>query len=87
MLKNTTDSYNATYQRSIKKAPKSVTKNDETRLWKLNYSPRPRKTKRGLRYKFRVGDTVRISAVRRPFDREYDDERWTNEHFNRDHEG
>ena len=32
------------------------------------------------RYRFHVGDTVRLSHLRRPFQREYD-ERWTTEYF------
>ena len=33
-----------------------------------------------MRYKFKVGDTVRISHLQRAFQREYD-ERWTYEYF------
>lgn len=33
-----------------------------------------------IHFKFKIGDSVRISHVHKPFDREYD-ERWTGEHF------
>lgn len=62
-------------------APGAVTKKDEIRLWKLSYprikNPVRKTTKR---YRFKIGDTVRISHLRQPFDREYD-ERFTAEYF------
>lgn len=80
VLDDTTQSYNAAYHRSIKMAPRAVTKKDEARLWKLQYPTQQyvKPTTRG--FAFRKGDTVRISHVRQPFDREYD-ERWTMEYF------
>jgi hypothetical protein len=56
-------------------APRAVTKKDEARLWKLQYAKAPTR-----RCAFRKGDMVRLSHVRQPFDREYD-ERWTMEYF------
>jgi hypothetical protein len=61
----------------MKIAPRVVTKKDEARLWNLQYTTRQAPTRR---YAFRKGDTVGISQVRQPFDREYD-ERWTMEYF------
>ena len=81
VLESITESYNASYHRSIKMAPKKVTKKDEVRLWKLQYRSKPKTvTKANRRFAFKKGDTVRISHLRRPFDREYD-ERWTMEYF------
>ncbi|VDH91738.1 Hypothetical predicted protein [Mytilus galloprovincialis] len=80
VLDEITQSYNAAYHRSIKMAPRAVTKKDETRLWKLQYSTQHYVKPATRGYKFRKGDTVRISHVRQPFDREYD-ERWTMEYF------
>jgi hypothetical protein len=59
-------------------------RNQETqsdrRLWKPQYTTRQYAKAPTRRYAFRKGDTVRISHVRQPFDREYD-ERWTMEYF------
>ncbi|MES9880035.1 MAG: DDE-type integrase/transposase/recombinase [Sedimenticola sp.] len=80
VLPKITESYNKTYHRSIKRAPKSVKPKDSVDLWKLQYYPktvRPVKPRIG-KYKYRVGDIVRISFLRRQFQREYD-ERWSRE--------
>lgn len=79
VLDDITQSYNAAYHRSIKMAPRAVTKKDEARLWKMQYPTSQYKVPR-RRFAFQKGDTVRISHVRQPFDREYD-ERWTMEYF------
>jgi hypothetical protein len=69
------------FHRFIKMAPRAVTKNDEPRLWKLQYGPRVKlDRKSSTRFTFKKGDTGRISHLHQPFDREYD-ERWTMEYF------
>lgn len=78
VLKSVTDSYNGTYHRTIKMSPKSVTKKDEIRLWKMQYHTNSGKPTPA--FKFNIGDHVRISHLRKPFHREYD-ERWTMEYF------
>jgi hypothetical protein len=92
VLTRVTKSYNATYHRSIKMAPEQVKKSDEVYLWMNAYDDnRNKKSKletnssahavpRRTRFKFKTGDNVRISHMRQPFDREYD-ERWTVEYF------
>ena len=89
VLSDITNSYNKTYHRSIKRAPSAVSKKDQAELWMIQYGIKPRKKKikdtasKGgpvTRYKFKEGDTVRISHLQRPFQREYD-ERWTYEYF------
>lgn len=88
VLANVTKSYNATYHRTIKMAPEQVKKKDEASIWMNMYDHAPRsKVKKSeinisgpLRFHFKVGDKVRISHLRQPFDREYD-ERWTGEYF------
>lgn len=89
VLQSVTQSYNASIHRSIKMAPKNVTKKDEVRLWKLQYrgkykleykSKNKLAPKTSTRYVFKKGDTVRISHLRGVFEREYD-ERWTMEYF------
>ena len=84
-LKSVTDSYNQTYHRSIKKAPANISNTDNVRLWKQHYgiNSKPEKIKdkrNNISYKFKIGDTVKISHLRNIFSREYD-ERWTTELF------
>lgn len=80
ILDDITQSYNATYHRSIKMPPKAVTKKDEARLWKQQYNIHSYKVPKRRAYSFRKGDTVRISHLKQPFDKEFD-ERWTIEFF------
>ena len=82
-----TDSYNKTYHRSIKRSSASVKISDSVDLWKLQYQSTPKTTKTKTQklthvasYKFKVGDLVRVSFIRRQFQREYD-ERWSRELF------
>lgn len=87
VLANVTKSYNATYHRTIRMTPEQVKKNDEAYIWMSMYDHASRTKIKKNRNKyistsfhFRVGDKVRISHLRQPFDREYD-ERWTGEYF------
>lgn len=88
VLSDTTDSYNKTYHRTIKRAPATVKKSDSVQLWKQQYQSaersrkqlKPLHNKTSATYKFKVGDLVRVSYIRRPFQREYD-ERWSREIF------
>ena len=63
VLDSITQIYNRRYHRSI----------NETQLWKLQYGPKNYATIRTRRFAFKKGDTVCISHVRQPFDREYDE--------------
>ena len=70
-----TESYNGTYHRTLKKAPKDVKGSDEINIWLSRYDQLA--SKRNLqsassttRYRFRVGNPVRISHLRRAFQRE-----------------
>lgn len=54
-------------------------------MWKLQYHIDPQKVKTpakvlAIKYKFKVGDLVRVSFQRRQFQKEYD-ERWSRELF------
>ncbi|KAJ8314766.1 hypothetical protein KUTeg_006916 [Tegillarca granosa] len=92
VLDKITISYNKTYHRTIKRTPASVTPKDSVNLWKTIYevNVRPKtKSKQNVEskktpyrriYKFKVGDVVRISFLKRPFQKEYD-ERWSRELF------
>ena len=86
ILPDITASYNATYHRSIKRTPQSVKAKDSVDLWKLQYTSQPKSSARGpgasrvRDFKYKVGDLVRVSFLRRAFQREYD-ERWSRELF------
>lgn len=86
VLSKITESYNNTYHRSIKRSPASVKHKDSVALWNIQYNvlPKPSMKKSKLnvikRYKYKVGNLVRISFLRRAFQREYE-ERWSRELF------
>ena len=79
-LQQFTQSYNNTYHRSIKQSPATVSKKDENKLWEILYSSKKLSLPKKLSYKFKIGDIVRISHIRKPFQRYYS-EHWTNEVF------
>lgn len=88
VLPSITESYNKSYHRSIKRSPQSIKSYDSAALWQLQYGelPKPQAMKkkqtflRFTDFKYKVGDLVRVSYARRPFQREYD-ERWSRELF------
>ena len=61
-------SYNNTYHRSIKMKPTQVTKANEAKVWDTLYGSDVQKR---VRFKFQVGDRVRISKVKRMFEKYY----------------
>ena len=61
-------SYNNTYHRSIKMKPTQVTKANEAEVWETLYANDVNKR---VRFKFAVGDRVRISKAKRPFEKSY----------------
>lgn len=78
-------SYNGTYHRTIGMAPKSVNNRNETAVWWRMYWPKEhmnvKKTKTVRKpFRFKIGEYVRLTHLRNPFSREYD-ERWTGEVF------
>jgi len=84
-LQSFADSYNQTHHRTIGVAPTKVDKNNETDIWWRTYWSKkekvPPKTKKVRKpFKFKVGDKVRLTHLRNPFSREYD-EKWTGEIF------
>ena len=60
--------YNNTYHRSIKMKPSQVTKANEAKVWETLYG---NDVDKHVRYKFQVGDRVRISKVKRMFEKSY----------------
>ena len=87
ILPKVVDSYNRTFHTGIRSEPINVTKKNEKELWWQMYWPeepydkklKKRKLK-GVDYKFNIGDRVRTSYVRNPFQRAYSS-RWTAEIF------
>jgi len=80
-LASVTLGYNNTYHRSIKRSPSSVSKKDENELWNLLYKmPSGPLPKRKKVFKFEINDLVRISKLKKPFQRHYS-EHWTIEVF------
>ena len=61
-------SYTNTYHRSIKMKPSQVTKANEAKVWETLYGDDVHKR---VRFKFQVGDRVRISKVKRIFEKSY----------------
>ncbi|XP_070552170.1 uncharacterized protein [Ptychodera flava] len=58
-------SYNNTWHRSIKRKPASVNKTNEKEVWDTLYSDYEQKT---VKFKFSVGEQVRISKTKRYYD-------------------
>ena len=68
VLPQLVSSYNNTYHRSIKMKPTQVKKANESKVWDTLYSGDVQKQ---VRFKFQVGDRVRISKVKRMFEKSY----------------
>lgn len=80
-LQSFADSYNNTHHRTIDTEPINVTKQNEETVRLSTYFSKPHKEHRKLwRYKFKIGDNVRITHLRNVFTREYD-QKWTGEVF------
>ena len=68
VLPQLVSSYNNTYHRSIKMKPSQVTKANEAQVWDSLYG---NDVEKRVRFKFQVGDRVRISKVKRMFEKSY----------------
>lgn len=84
-LQHFVSSYNNTYHRSIKMKPTEVTKYNEKQLWFSQYVEplmlkKKKKSLNQQKAKFTPGDLVRLTYIKKQFDREYD-EHWTGEIF------
>ena len=71
------ESYNNTWHRSIKRTPAQVNDNNAQDVWQTLYGKLVKKTEH---YKFSVGDTVRLSKLKRTFEKGYLPN-WTTEIF------
>ena len=83
-LDDIVEGYNQTYHTSIRMKPASVSEKNEQALWEHLYvEPLLRdkkKAKKKRTFTYKVADEVRISYLRKLFDREYD-QKWTGEVF------
>ena len=76
VLQDLVTSYNSTYHTTLKMAPIEVNSNNEDEVRHRMYPSKPKR----IKWKFEIGDTVRMSAARRPFDRGYR-QKWSEEMF------
>ena len=72
------DAYNKSYHRSIKMRPVDVNKANESQVWHNLYGNDNSKTK--YRFKFNLGDQVRLAKKNVPFRKGYEPQ-WTEEVF------
>ena len=75
VLDKLVDSYNNTYHSSIGTTPNSVNKSNEKEIWSRLYKGLRKSSKR---YKFGIGDYVRLTSHRNIFRKGYE-VRWTEE--------
>ena len=69
MLPDLVYSYNHTIHRSIKKKPAEVTVDNEKQVWHTLYDDRDEM--KHVKYKLNIGDQVRISKIKRTFEKGY----------------
>ena len=69
MLQDLLYSYNHSVHRSIKTEPVSVTLENEKKVWHTLYSDHTEE--KTPKYKFKIGDQVRISKIKRKFEKGY----------------
>ena len=62
-------SYNHSIHRSIKTQPANVTVENEKNVWHTLYSDH--NAEKNVKYKFKIGDQVRISKIKRKFEKGY----------------
>lgn len=85
ILDAVTNGYNNTYHRSIKQSPASYKDKDEVYQWQLQYDTLPKQKRIRTRaphsrYRFKIGQKVRVSFLRKPFQKQHD-ERWSRETY------
>ena len=80
VLDDLVDGYNRTYHRSIKMASLELTKFNAQTVWKRLYSELMKRKSDRVKFKFKVGDLVRIARSKGVFEKGYA-ENWTEEMF------
>ena len=76
ILPQIVNTYNNTVHRTIKMKPNEVTKKNEMKVWRIQY----RKLKKAKNIKYKPGTYVRISKIKRTFEKGYLPN-WTSEVF------
>ena len=80
-LSKFTDSYNHSYHRSIKMTPSQARKETRYKVWQNQFNPQnQREFQQYKKYRFKLGDRVKVSYLRQAFSREYS-EKWSTEIF------
>ena len=78
VLQKIVTSYNHTWHSGIRSEPVNVNKQNEKQLWWQMYWPKEpyvkkeKKNKQKIKFNFDIGDRVRTTYTRRPFERAYD---------------
>ena len=77
MLPDVTAKYNDTIHSAIKMSPSTARQSEPYDIWKNQFRSKPRKRRikkpsKQVEFKFSPGDTVKILAAKKPFQREYD---------------
>ena len=91
ILTDLTYGYNQSYHRSIKMTPQEAKEKNNYQVWKNQYAPKLNSKGKKIKssnkdqssrhqYKFKLGDKVKISHIKKTFDREYS-EKWSGEIF------
>ena len=80
VLDKATSSYNMSYHRSIGMTPTAAQTADKYELWKKQYVSENKFMMGKNKYKYELGDRVRISYLKGTFDREYS-EKWSTDIF------
>ena len=87
ILADMVQAYNNSYHRIIKMTPAQAQTADQYTVWANQFYSKPKPTREPTRpkqkkdaHKFSVGDRVKLSVLKKPFDREYD-EKYTTETF------
>ena len=74
-------SYNNSFHRTIKTSPSQVTKTNEDQIWQTIYGHgKQEPSEKPIKFKFKVGDLVRISKAKTIFEKGYT-ANWTRELF------
>ena len=81
VLQDMVDSYNDTVHSFLKRPPSSITKDNEQEVYEKLYLPMElKREKEKIKFQFSLGDKVRISKQRRPFQKDYE-QMWSEEVF------
>ena len=79
-LQSLVHAYNSSSHSSLGIAPKDVNKHNEADIFAYMYLRKPRKPRKKIQFRFKKGDLVRISHLKHPFRRSYQ-QQYTSEVF------